>query len=152
MDEHNGIEDTLKILGHKITPEIEVNRQFQKDLPKIQVIGNELNQVWTNLLDNALGAIEGKGRIVIRTSTFDDKLKVEIEDSGPGIPKKIQDQIFDPFFTTKEVGEGTGLGLDVVRRIIVNRIGGEIDFVSKPGETIFQVLLPFHRVNEDVLK
>lgn len=144
---HDGIEDTLKILGHKITPGVEIIRQFQKDLPKIKVVGSELNQVWTNLLDNALCAIEGKGQIAIRTSTFQNQLKIEIEDSGSGIPEKIWDNIFDPFFTTKQVGEGTGLGLDVVRRIIVNRIGGKIDFVSKPGETIFKVLLPLKMEN-----
>ena len=152
VDVHSGIEDTLKILAHKITDEVEIDRQFLNDLPKIQVIGSELNQVWTNLLDNALGAIEGKGSIVIRTSKDGDKLKVEIEDSGAGIPKKIQEKIFDPFFTTKEVGEGTGLGLDVVRRIVVNRIGGEIDFTSKRGKTTFNVLIPFNRVNESELK
>ena len=145
VDIHSGIEDTLKILGHKIPPEVEINRQFQKDLPKTEVPGSELNQVWTNLLDNALFAVNGKGRIIIRTSSFPDKLKVEIEDSGAGIPKEIRDRIFDPFFTTKEIGVGTGLGLDVVRRIVVNRIGGEIDFVSKPGQTIFKVLIPLKK-------
>lgn len=145
VDVHDGIEDTIKILGHKITPEIEITRLFQKDLPKIEIFGSELNEVWTNLLENALYAIRGKGNITIRTSSFLDKLKVEIEDTGTGIPNEIRDQIFDPFFTTKEVGEGTGLGLDVVRRIVVNRMGGEIDFVSKPGQTIFKVLLPFKK-------
>jgi signal transduction histidine kinase len=145
---NDGIEDTLKILGHKMTPEIEIIKEFQQDLPKIQTVGSELNQVWTNLLDNALCAVNGKGRITIRTSAVDDHLKVEIEDSGTGIPKDIWDRIFDPFFTTKEVGEGTGLGLDVVRRIVVNRIGGEISFESKPGETTFKVLLPLKRGNK----
>ena len=99
-------------------------------------------------MENALYAVNGKGRIIIRTSSYLDKLKVEIEDSGTGIPKEIKDRIFDPFFTTKEIGVGTGLGLDVVRRIIVNRIGGEIDFVSKPGQTIFKVLLPLKRAEK----
>jgi len=142
VDIHDGIDDTLKILAHNITPEIEIVRQFQNDLPKIEIFGSELNQVWTNLLENAIFAVRGAGKITIRTFSYNDKLKVEIEDSGIGIPKEIWDRIFDPFFTTKEVGEGTGLGLDVVRRIVINRIGGEIDFVSKPGQTIFKVLLP----------
>ena len=142
VDIHDGIEDTLKILSHKIGSGIEIGKQFQKGLPKIQVNGSELNQVWTNLIDNAIGAIAGKGKIIIRTSSYLDKLKIDIEDSGVGIPANIRNRIFDPFFTTKAVGEGTGLGLDVVRRIIVNRIGGKIDFTSKPGKTIFSVLLP----------
>jgi PAS domain S-box-containing protein len=145
VDVHDGIEDTIKILGHKITPGIEIIRLFRKDLPKIEIFGSELNEVWTNLLENAIYAVKGMGRITIRTSSWLDKLKVEIEDSGSGIPKEIWDRIFDPFFTTKEIGEGTGLGLDVVRRIVVNRMGGEIDFVSTPGQTIFKVLLPFKR-------
>ncbi len=142
IDIHDGIEDTLKVLAHKIGHDIEISKQFQKDLPKIQVTGSELNQVWTNLIENAIDAIEGKGNIVIRTSLYMEKLKIEIEDSGSGISANIKDRIFDPFFTTKTVGEGTGLGLDVVRRIIVNRMGGKIDFISEPGKTIFNVLLP----------
>ena len=144
VDIHDGIEDTLKILGHKIGPEVRISKQFQKDLPKIKVLGSELNQVWTNLLENAIDAVGDKGNIEIRTSSSENRLKIEIEDSGVGIPTNIRDRIFDPFFTTKVVGDGTGLGLDVVRRIIVNRLGGKIDFISNPGKTIFNVLLPLH--------
>jgi len=142
VDIHTGIEDTLTLLNHKLKAGIEVKRDYDHDLPEIQVRGSELNQVWTNLIDNAIAAMDGEGVIEIRTFREGEYLIVEIQDNGPGVPKDIKTKIFDPFFTTKEVGKGTGLGLDVVRRIIRNRSGGDIDLRSKPGETVFRVCLP----------
>jgi PAS domain S-box-containing protein len=144
VDVHVGIEDTLTILGHKLKGGIEVVREYDRALPQIQVKGSELNQVWTNLVDNAIGAIgeDGQGTIKIRTYRDGDHLTVEVADDGPGVPEAIQSRIFDPFFTTKEVGEGTGLGLDVARRIVTARCGGDIDFISRPGETVFSVRIP----------
>jgi PAS domain S-box-containing protein len=145
VDVHTGIEDTLKILAHKLRVGVEVVREYQDGLPEVEVQASELNQVWTNLIDNAIGAMDGKGTLTIRTQGEDGHLMVEIADDGPGIPEDVQSHIFDPFFTTKDVGEGTGLGLDVVRRIVRARCGGEIDFRTRPGETVFQVRLPVAR-------
>jgi PAS domain S-box-containing protein len=142
VDVHAGLEDTLTILGHKLRQGFEVVRQYDRDLPQVQVQGSELNQVWTNLIDNAIGAMGERGTITIKTYKDDDHLMVEIADDGPGIPEEIRPRVFDPFFTTKGVGEGTGLGLDVARRIVTARCGGEIDFSSQPGETVFRVSLP----------
>lgn len=142
VDIHDGLEDTIKILGHKLKKGIEVAREYDRNLPHIQVEGSELNQVWTNLIDNAIDAMDGQGTITIRTYREGEQATVEIADDGPGIPEAIQSRIFDPFFTTKDVGAGTGLGLDVVRRIVTNRCGGQIDFRSRPGETVFRVRIP----------
>ena len=142
VDIHDGIEDTLTILGHKLKRGIEVVREYDRDLPRIQIRSSELNQVWTNLIDNSIAALGERGTITIRTYREGEQLTVEIADDGPGIPEEIQSRIFDPFFTTKEVGQGTGLGLDIVRRIVTGRCGGEVDFRSRPGETVFQVRLP----------
>ncbi|UCC74047.1 MAG: PAS domain S-box protein [Gemmatimonadota bacterium] len=142
VDIHAGLEDTLTILGHKLRRGIEVVKQYDRSLPRVQVQGSELNQVWTNLIDNAIGAMGERGTITIKTYRDDQHLMVEIADDGPGIPEKIQPRIFDPFFTTKGVGEGTGLGLDVARRIVTARCGGQIDFSSRPGATVFRVRLP----------
>jgi PAS domain S-box-containing protein len=142
IDVHAGLEDTLTILGHKLKRGIEVVRQYDRDLPQVEVQGSELNQVWTNLIDNAIGAMGERGTITIRTFREDEHLLVELADDGPGIPEDVQPRIFDPFFTTKGVGEGTGLGLDVARRIVTARCGGQIDFSSRPGETVFRVRLP----------
>jgi PAS domain S-box-containing protein len=142
VDIHNGIEDTLTILGHKLKRGIEVVREYDRSLPRIHVRSSELNQVWTNLIDNAIAAVGERGTITIRTYRDGDRLAVEIVDDGPGIPEEMQPRIFDPFYTTKEVGQGTGLGLDIVRRIITARCGGEVDFRSRPGGTVFRVRLP----------
>jgi PAS domain S-box-containing protein len=142
IDIHQGIEDTLKILGHKIKKGITINRIYDQTLPKIKVNGNELNQVWTNLIDNAIDATDNIGDITIRTFRKEDFINVEIEDNGPGIPEKIKSRIFDPFFTTKDVGKGTGLGLDISQRIINNQCKGKIDVESNPGRTVFSVQLP----------
>jgi signal transduction histidine kinase len=143
VDVHQGLEDTLRILGHELRrKEIDIVREYDRSLPPIHARGNELNQVWTNLVDNAIDAMGQGGALTIRTALEGDAIVVQISDDGPGIPEDVQAQMFDPFFTTKEVGEGTGLGLDVARRIVVERSGGEIGFTSRPGETIFRVSLP----------
>ncbi|MGF1480902.1 MAG: sensor histidine kinase [Cyanophyceae cyanobacterium] len=142
IDIREGLESTLTILHHKLKHGVAVHREYDPDLPRISAHGGELNQVWTNLLDNAIDAMEGKGEITIRTALENDCILVEIEDNGPGIPKAVQPRIFDPFFTTKRVGGGSGLGLDIVRRIVVKRHSGNIRVDSEPGRTCFQVRLP----------
>jgi signal transduction histidine kinase len=144
VDVNEGLENTLAILGYKLEA-IEVERDYDESLPRITAHGSELNQVWTNLIDNAIDAVtdgDKIGRIGLRTTHERDRLLVEISDNGPGIPEEIRDRIFEPFFTTKDVGEGAGLGLDVSYRIVVGRHGGDIRVVSKPGDTRFQVRLP----------
>jgi signal transduction histidine kinase len=142
VDVHDGLENTLTILGHKLKQGVDVERDYDRNLPHIYAHGGELNQVWTNIVDNAADAMKGEGWLLIRTSQEDSCVVVEITDSGPGVPKEIQNRIFEPFFTTKGVGEGTGLGLDIARRIVVGRHGGDIRVDSKPGETRFRVRLP----------
>jgi signal transduction histidine kinase len=142
IDIHDGLEDTIKILGHKLKGGIEVVRQYDRDIPRIWIEGSELNQVWTNLIDNAIDAMNGQGTLTISTFREGEHATIEIADSGPGIPEEIQSRIFDPFFTTKDVGQGTGLGLDVVWRIVTARSDGQINFRSRPGETVFQVRIP----------
>ncbi len=117
-------------------------RNYDPALPKVCAYGGELNQVWTNIIDNAIDAMNGKGELRIKTCKELDYAVVEIEDTGPGIPKEVQSRIFDPFFTTKSVGEGTGLGLDTVSRI-VRRHHGIIEVESEPGKTCFTIRLPF---------
>jgi signal transduction histidine kinase len=142
VDLHKGIENTLVILKHKLkVKSINVERDYAEDLPHITAFGSELNQVWTNLIDNAIDAMDKDGRLKIRTKREPDAVLVEIRDDGRGIPADIQPRIFDPFFTTKPVGEGTGLGLDAVTRIIRNH-RGNIRLESKPGDTCFQLRLP----------
>jgi PAS domain S-box-containing protein len=142
VDIHRGIEDTITLLNHKLKPGVDVVRQYDQGLPHVQVRGSELNQVWTNLIDNAVAAMGGKGTINVRTYRDDNFVAVDITDDGPGIPPDIQSRIFDPFFTTKDVGDGTGLGLDVARRIVTSRCGGHIDFDTEPGKTVFRVRIP----------
>ncbi|QIR39330.1 cyclic nucleotide-binding domain-containing protein [Tolypothrix sp. PCC 7910] len=142
VDIHQGIENTLTMLGHKLKGGIAVTREYNPNLPLINTYGSELNQVWTNLLDNSIDALEGKGKIWIRTYQKDDYVIVEIADNGPGIPPEIQTRIFEPFFTTKGVGKGSGLGLDIVHSLIVDKHHGQINLHSQPGDTRFQVLLP----------
>jgi signal transduction histidine kinase len=144
IDVHEGIESTLTMLGYKLKT-VQVLRAFDRSAPRIMAYGSELNQVWTNLIDNAIDAVEGKGKICIGTFLEDNQLMVEVVDNGRGIPAEIQPRIFEPFFTTKGVGSGTGLGLLISHRIVANRHGGEIEFESKPGETRFKVRLPLSR-------
>jgi signal transduction histidine kinase len=143
VDVHEGLESTLTILHHKIKNGIEIIREYDPHLPHITVYGSELNQVWTNLIDNAVDALEGHGHIWIRTRTDDgnNHIVVEIADDGPGIPPEVQSRIFEPFLTTKGVGKGTGLGLSISYRIAVEMHKGQITFFSKPGDTRFQVRL-----------
>jgi len=149
VDLHRGIEDTVAILRHKLKRGIEVQRHYDRDLPNVQARGSELNQVWTNLIDNAIDAVGERGGVIaIRTYQDGGHAVVEVADDGPGIPETVQPRIFDPFFTTKEVGSGTGLGLDVARRIVTARAGGRIDLRSRPGETVFRVRLPVEREPE----
>jgi signal transduction histidine kinase len=141
VDLHQGLENTLTILQHKLRAGIKVVRQYDEGLPHICAYGGELNQIWTNLMANAIEAMHGKGELRVRTARELDRVLVEIGDSGPGIPPEVLPHIFEPFYTTKEVGEGTGLGLDTVCRIIRNH-HGEIRVTSHPGDTRFQVYLP----------
>ena len=140
-----GLEDTLLILDHKLR-NIAVDRDYDDALVPVMAFGSELNQVWTNLIDNAAYAIEDaeteNGKITIRAFSEDDTVVVEVEDNGPGIPDDIQIRIFDSFFTTKPVGSGTGLGLDISYGIVVDRHRGQISVTSKPGMTCFRVALP----------
>jgi signal transduction histidine kinase len=144
IDIHEGIESTLTMLGHKLK-NVTVVRAFDRSVPRIMAYGSELNQVWTNLIDNAIHAVDGAGKICIGTSLEDDQLVVEIVDNGSGIPANVQPHLFEPFFTTKPIGTGTGLGLVISNRIVGDRHGGEIEFESRPGETRFKVRLPLHR-------
>jgi signal transduction histidine kinase len=144
VDIHEGIESTLTMLGHKLK-NVTLVRAFDRSVPHIMGYGSELNQVWTNLIDNAIHAVNGTGKICVGTSREDDQLVVEIVDDGPGIPVEVQSHLFEPFFTTKGVGAGTGLGLVISNRIIGDRHGGEIEFESRPGETRFKVRLPINR-------
>ncbi len=142
VDVHQGIEDTLRIFSHRLKPGIEVRRCYDRSLPEINAYGSELNQVWTHLIDNAIDAMNGKGVLKITTARDGNSIWVEITDSGAGIPPEIQSRIFESFFTTKPVGKGTGLGLDIARRIVENRHQGAIALESKPGETRFSIRLP----------
>ena len=142
-DIHEGLDTTLLVLGHKLKrTTIEVERDYERDLPKLTLRGSELNQVWTNLLANAIEALGDSGTIKIVTDRDGPCARIDIIDDGPGIPAAIRDRVFDPFFTTKDVGEGTGLGLDTTRRIVTERLDGSIDFDSEPGRTAFHVWLP----------
>jgi len=144
-DVHEGLETTLTVLGHKLKhTSIEVRRTYDRSLPKITLRGSELNQVWTNLLANAIEALGEAGVIEIVTERDGACARVDIADNGPGIPENIRGHVFDPFFTTKNVGEGTGLGLDTARRIVNERLNGSITFESQPGRTVFHVWLPLN--------
>jgi signal transduction histidine kinase len=142
VDVHEGLDNTLLILRHKLKSGISVRREYAPDLPQIQAYGSELNQVWTNIIDNAADALAGQGEIAIRTRQEGKWVIVEIEDNGPGIPPEIQSKIFDAFFTTKPPGHGTGMGLDISYNIVVHKHRGDIRVSSQPGKTCFQVWLP----------
>ncbi|MBI1879773.1 MAG: GHKL domain-containing protein, partial [Chloroflexi bacterium] len=142
VDLHTGLENTLVMLRSRLKQGVIVHRQYAQDLPPIEAYGSELNQVWTNIIDNAIAAMNGQGEITLHTRREGNWVLVEITDTGPGIPKEIQSHIFDPFFTTKPPGEGTGLGLNISHNIIVQKHKGEISVTSQPGMTCFQVKLP----------
>ncbi|MER5486185.1 ATP-binding protein [Streptomyces sp. NPDC002812] len=145
VDVHELLDSTLLMLSGKIGPRIRVVKEYDRSVPDVPAYPAELNQVWTNLIDNAVFAIGSTGRegtVTVRTAREGERLLVEFRDTGPGIPSEIRSRIFDPFFTTKPVGEGTGLGLDISWRIVVNKHHGSLQVESVPGDTRFQVLLP----------
>jgi signal transduction histidine kinase len=145
VDIHDGLESTLTMLKHKLETGVEVVRDYDRSLPQLPAYAGELNQVWTNLVDNAVDAMEGmdgRGRLTVRTARDGDRVLVEIGDNGPGVPEAAAAHLFEPFYTTKPVGQGTGLGLDICWRIVVQRHHGDLRFSSSPGDTRFQVLLP----------
>jgi signal transduction histidine kinase len=137
-----GLNDTLRLMASKIRDKnVTLTLDIAPDLPQARANGSELNQVWTNLIENAIDAVPYGGEITVRVRAEFDTILVNVIDNGHGIPEDIKDRIFDPFFTTKAVGEGTGMGLDIVRRLVFNQ-KGEIDVQSKPGQTDFRVSLP----------
>ena len=142
IDLHAGLDATLVMLGAKIPPGVTVVKEYDRSLPAVPAYAGELNQVWTNLIVNALDAMGAEGRLTVRTGTDGECAVVEIGDTGPGIPDELRTRVFEPFFTTKPVGEGTGLGLDVSWRIVVKRHGGDLRVTSRPGDTRFTVVLP----------
>jgi signal transduction histidine kinase len=142
VDIHELLDSTLIMLGSKIGDGITVVKDYDRTLPKVHVYAAALNQVWTNLIDNAVAAMDGRGTLTVRTARDHDDLLVEIGDTGPGVPPEIRDRIFEPFFTTKPTGEGSGLGLDISWRIVVNRHHGDLRLESTPGDTRFIVRLP----------
>ncbi len=141
VDVVKSLETTLTILNHKLKRGVAVQRDYQRVPLLVNSFGSELNQVWTNIIDNAIDAMGGKGALRVRTYRDDNCVVVEVADNGPGIPPEILPHIFEPFFTTKGVGQGTGLGLDTALRI-VKKHRGNIQVSSKPGNTRFQVWLP----------
>jgi signal transduction histidine kinase len=141
VDVTDGLESTLVMLGHKLR-DVTVTRDYGSDVPQIDAYAGELNQVWTNLIDNAVDAMEGAGTLRVTTRSDGDAIVVEIGDTGPGMPESVAARAFEAFYTTKDVGSGTGLGLDIARRIVVERHGGTIDIDSQPGETVLRVRLP----------
>jgi signal transduction histidine kinase len=143
IDIHVGLDSTLVMLGHKIGDGVRVVKEYDRDLPEVPAHPAELNQVWTNLIDNAVQAMDSAGTLTVRTYREDENLVVSIGDTGPGITPEVRKRIFEPFFTTKPVGQGTGLGLDISYRIVVNGHGGDIRVESQPGDTRFLVRLPF---------
>jgi signal transduction histidine kinase len=142
VDVPRGLADTISVLGHKArTKSASVTLDAAPGMPQVQGFGGELNQIWANLIENALDAVPPGGHVTVTASSDADLVIVRVIDDGPGIPAGIRDRIFDPFFTTKPVGAGTGLGLDIVRRLVAHH-DGEIDVVSEPGRTEFAVMLP----------
>lgn len=148
VDVHEGLENTLTIMQHKLRQGVTVKREYAPNLPRIEAFASELNQVWTNIIDNAVDAMDGSGEITLRTYAEDDCVVVEITDNGPGIPAEICKRIFEPFFTTKPPGQGTGLGLHISHNIIASRHRGQLSVESKPGRTTFKATLPVRIATE----
>jgi len=142
-----GLDSTIAMLAHKLGDGVVVQREYDPDLPMIEAYAGELNQVWTNLIDNAIDAMDGEGTLRLRTRAEDGAVAVEIVDTGTGISPEVAERAFEPFFTTKEVGKGTGLGLDIARRIVVERHGGRIEIHSVPGATTVVVVLPLRALD-----
>jgi signal transduction histidine kinase len=145
VDVTEGIESTLLMLGHKLRDGVTVARDFDPGVPRIEAYAGELNQVWTNLIDNAVDAMDGAGTLRISTRVNDDAVVVRIGDTGHGMPPEVAARAFEAFFTTKGVGKGTGLGLDIARRIVTERHGGTITIESRPGDTVIAVRLPLRQ-------
>jgi signal transduction histidine kinase len=144
-DIHEGLETTLAVLAHKLKhTQIEVERDYDRSLPHVTIYGSELNQVWTNLLDNAIDALGERGKITLRTRRDGECIVVDVADTGPGIAPEARARVFEPFFTTKDVGRGTGLGRGTARRIVEERQGGSLAFDSDEHGTTFHVWLPTH--------
>ncbi len=142
VDITDGLESTLVMLGHQLRDGVTVVRDYGTDVPPVEAHAGELNQVWTNLIDNAVEAMDGKGTLRLSTRAEQDAVVIEIGDTGPGLPPQVAARAFEPFFTTKETGKGTGLGLDIARRVVVERHGGTIVIDSRPGETVLRVRIP----------
>ena len=142
VDIRESLENTLVILRPKLKAGISITRDYADDVPRIEAYGSELNQVWTNIIDNAIDAMQGQGELVLRAYTKDGEVAVETIDNGPGILPEVQPRIFEPFFTTKAPGAGTGLGLHIAYNIVVHKHRGQIQVASRPGETCFRVVLP----------
>ena len=149
VDVHELLDSTLLMLGRKIGDKITVVKEYDRSLPPVPAYAAELNQVWTNLIDNAVAAMEGEGTLTIRTDRDDGWAVISICDNGPGVPEDIRARIFEPFFTTKPVGEGTGLGLDISWRIVINKHHGDLSLESVPGDTRFIVRLPLDPPRDD---
>jgi signal transduction histidine kinase len=150
VDVREGLNDTLVMLSSKLRDGINVDLDYSDDLPRIQGYGSELNQVWTNLIDNAIRAMDGNGTLELKAHRDNDWVVVEVADSGPGIPLEALEKIFDPFYTTRAPGEGTGLGLSISHGIVVEKHRGEISVDSKPGATRFAVRLPITDQSSDI--
>lgn len=148
VDVTEGLDNTLVMLGHKLRPGVAVVREYAADLPLIEAYAAELNQVWTNIIDNAVDAMAGTGTLTVSARPGHEAVVVEITDTGHGLPEAIANRAFEPFYTTKEVGKGTGLGLDISRRIVVERHGGDITIESEPGRTVLRVTLPLRAAAE----
>jgi signal transduction histidine kinase len=142
VDVREGLESTLVLLRPKIKAGVSIKRDYADDVPRIEAYGSELNQVWTNIIDNAIDAMKAQGELALRTRARDSEVIVEIVDNGAGIPPELRPRIFEPFFTTKAPGVGTGLGLHIAYNIVVHKHQGRIEVESRPGETRFQVVLP----------
>jgi signal transduction histidine kinase len=149
VDLHKGLNDTLVMMRSQLKAGITVQRDYDENLPPFEAYGSDLNQVWTNLIDNSISSMNGQGKIIIKTFREDSWAIVQISDTGHGIPEEIQAKIFDPFFTTKPPGEGTGLGLNISHNIIVQKHKGKISVNSKPGKTCFEIKLP---IKDDALQ
>jgi signal transduction histidine kinase len=148
VDVRESLENTLIILRPKIKAGTSITRDFADDVPRVEAYGSELNQAWTNIINNAIDAMQGQGELLLRTYTEDGNVAVEIIDDGPGIPLEVQPRLFEPFFTTKAPGAGTGLGLHIAYNIVVHKHRGQIQVASRPGETRFRVVLPVRLARE----
>src|SRR5664279_902151 len=142
IDLTDGLESTLVMLGHKLRDGVTIVRKYSADVPRIEAYAGELNQVWTNLIDNAVDAMDGAGTLRVTTRVEEDIAVVEIADSGPGMSPQVAARAFEAFYTTKDVGKGSGLGLDIARRIVEERHAGTITIDSRPGETLLRVRIP----------